>query len=151
MDTLKTTLDSNFQLTHFRAHDHKRSGGWFFRASRALMTLTVLSFFYLLVSDATASDSNIVYPQIERKSGLEGEVLISFDINNTGRAVNIKIVGDAHKSFASAAIRGLKQTQFENGPSDRTQQRRYRFQLQNLPGGAENSRDYASSEVLAAR
>jgi TonB family protein len=64
-------------------------------------------------------ESNIIYPELARKFGLEGSVLISTTINKYGKPENIKVIQDLGLGCSEAAIEAVKKTKFipgrENG------------------------------------
>lgn len=96
------------------------------------------------------------YPQMLRKLGVEGEVLLEFTINEQGTATDIEIIGEVDSRFSVAAINALKNSVFDVHVVDGTptaltkQKRRYKFELTNLPEERTRERQSANRGILAA-
>jgi TonB family protein len=63
-------------------------------------------------------ESNIIYPKLAKKFGLEGSVLISTTINKYGISENIKVIQDLGLGCSEAAIEAVKKTKFVPGRED---------------------------------
>lgn len=53
-----------------------------------------------------------VYPLRPASLGLEGHVIVQFDVNETGAVVNVTVVEASHGMFERAAIEAAKQSKF---------------------------------------
>lgn len=62
-----------------------------------------------------ASMARPVYPEAERKSGVEGTVILAVDISAAGAVAGAKVDKpvDGHPAFSEAAIAAVKQWRFE--------------------------------------
>lgn len=62
-----------------------------------------------------ASMAKPVYPDAERKSGVEGTVILAVDISAAGAVAGAKVDKpvDGHPAFSDAAVAAVKQWRFE--------------------------------------
>jgi protein TonB len=62
-----------------------------------------------------ASMAKPVYPEAERKAGIEGTVILAIDISAAGAVAGAKVDKpvDGHPAFSEAAIVAVKQWRFE--------------------------------------
>lgn len=56
-----------------------------------------------------------VYPHEARQSGLTGEVLVEFTVDQDGRVMNPRIVRSSHASFEAATLAAVAKWRFEPG------------------------------------
>ncbi len=56
-----------------------------------------------------------VYPVLARSRNLEGTVILDADIDETGKAVDVKIVKSAGFGFDEAAIEHIKKSRYSPG------------------------------------
>lgn len=59
-----------------------------------------------------------VYPQIARKLGKEGEVILRLTLNEKGEVVNIEIIQSALYGFTESAIEAVKKSKFSPAIKD---------------------------------
>jgi len=52
------------------------------------------------------------YPEMARKAGIEGIVVLELDINEKGQVINIKVVRSGGFGFDQSAIEAIKKTKF---------------------------------------
>lgn len=95
---------------------------------------------------------NTLYPQIHRKLGVQGSVLLQYSVDTNGKAFNIRVLDGNDASFTASAINSLRATQFDrpavNGITEvlTNQKRRYTFELFNL----EQTEQHDSADVQTA-
>lgn len=77
------------------------------------------------------------YPALAVRSGVEGEVTLSYDLNRHGQAVNVRVVKATPKRvFTQAAVKALKESRFaalnDSGESIEVKGliRKYSFELE---------------------
>lgn len=58
---------------------------------------------------------NIKYPEIAKRAGIQGKVLVRAYINEKGNVVNVKIIKSAHEALDSAAVNAVLKTKFKPG------------------------------------
>lgn len=61
---------------------------------------------------------NIDYPEAAREAGIQGRLLLTFVVEPTGRASNIRIEQSLHPLCDSAAIAALERSRFIAGRQD---------------------------------
>lgn len=108
-------------------------------------------------SDPSAVEiaKNTLYPQIHRKLGVQGSVLLQYSVDTNGKAFNIRVLDGNDASFTASAINSLRATQFDrpavNGITEvlTNQKRRYTFELFNLEQTEQNdSADVQTADAL---
>lgn len=57
------------------------------------------------------------YPAALRRDQIEGDVVVEFDVDTSGRVVSARIVGGGHREFEQAAVRAVLRWRFEPGRS----------------------------------
>ena len=63
-----------------------------------------------------AFQTKVVYPEMARKAGIEGEVLIYVYIDENGQAMDMEVVkGPRETGFVDAACDAIRETAFEPG------------------------------------
>ena len=63
-----------------------------------------------------AFHAKVVYPEMARKAGMEGEVLLNVYINELGQAARMEVVqGSLETGFVDAVWDALRETAFEPG------------------------------------
>ena len=55
------------------------------------------------------------YPLSLRQAGIEGQVLVEFSVDTTGRVVTARVVRATHRGFEAAALRAVLKWRFEPG------------------------------------
>ncbi|MCH8569527.1 MAG: energy transducer TonB [Balneolales bacterium] len=58
---------------------------------------------------------NLVYPNIARRSGIEGRVILQFIVDENGRPQDINILRDPGGGLGDAAVNALRQVRFTPG------------------------------------
>ena len=71
-----------------------------------------------LVGGLGSLQKKINYPELARKAGIEGRVIVQFIVDKEGNVVNPSIVRGVHKSLDEEAIRVVKQADFKPGMQD---------------------------------
>lgn len=91
----------------------------------------------------------VIYPQMNRKLGVEGEVLLQYSVGRDGKAFDIRVLGQADPSFIASAISSLRSSQFPVPTVDgqivelKDKKRRYKFELSNLPQPEKSNEELA--------
>lgn len=77
------------------------------------------------------------YPHIAASRGLEGEVIVAFDVNEAGGVENVTVISSSHKVFEKAAIGAAYKSRYKAKTVDGVPQATYglrklfRFELEN--------------------
>ena len=77
------------------------------------------------------------YPHIAASRGLEGEVIVAFDVNEAGGVENVTVISSSHKVFEKAAIGAAYKSRYKAKTVDGVPQSTYglrklfRFKLEN--------------------
>lgn len=58
---------------------------------------------------------NIKYPEIAKRAGIQGKVLVRAYIDEKGNVVDVKILKSAHEALDSAAVNAVLKTKFKPG------------------------------------
>lgn len=58
---------------------------------------------------------SVHYPEMARKAGIEGQVIVQFVVNENGEVVNPTVVRGVHKMLNEAAIEAVRAQKFEPG------------------------------------
>jgi protein TonB len=108
--------------------DHKRKVQDMKLKSISLISLTVLLLaalspargYYdtppLPVGGWDTFHTKVVYPEMARKAGMEGEVLVYVYIDEKGQAMDMKVVKGSHDTgFVDAACDAIRKTKFKPG------------------------------------
>lgn len=56
-----------------------------------------------------------LYPSTLRKDGVEGSVMVEFDVDSKGRVVNARVRGSTNRAFEEPTLRAVLQWRFEPG------------------------------------
>ena len=68
--------------------------------------------------DMALLQKNIVYPEMARKAGIEGKVMVRVLIDQQGKVLKTEIETSVNKDLDQAAIRAIKKTKFAPAMKD---------------------------------
>ncbi len=96
------------------------------RGMEGLRAGPVLDYRLLDSVPRTRVQSPPVYPHEARQSGLTGEVLVEFMVDEDGRVMNVRVVRSSHATFEAPTLTAVAKWRFEPG---RKNGRAVRFQM----------------------
>ena len=71
-----------------------------------------------IIGGWAALQRELKYPEIARKAGIEGRVILQYIVNKRGDITDLKVTRSAHELLDAEAVRAMSLMQFEPGLHD---------------------------------